>query len=86
MSPSVTDVQCRHVGILRPELRRRLDDLAGDATLNSKVRATLVELLPAGCGTRQGFARHLGISTRTLQLRLGEEGVTFQQLLGDLRE
>jgi AraC-like DNA-binding protein len=69
-----------------PELRRRLDDLAGDATLGSKVRATLVELLPAGAGTTHGVARHLGISTRTLQRRLGDEGVTFQELLADVRE
>ncbi|MCB1290796.1 MAG: AraC family transcriptional regulator ligand-binding domain-containing protein [Mycobacterium sp.] len=68
-----------------PELRRRLDDLDGDATLNSKVRAALIELLPAGSGSTQGVARHLGISTRTLQRRLGEEGATFQQLLADLR-
>jgi AraC-like DNA-binding protein len=69
-----------------PELRRRLEDLAGDATMGSKVRATLVELLPAGAGSTQRVARHLGISTRTLQRRLGEEGVTFQELLADVRE
>lgn len=69
-----------------PELRRRLNDLAVDATLGSKVRAALIELLPAGSGSTQGVARHLGISTRTLQRRLGDEGVTFQELLADLRE
>lgn len=69
-----------------PELRRRLDDLAGDATFGAKVRATLVELLAAGAGTTHGVARHLGISTRTLQRRLGDEGVTFQELLADVRE
>ncbi len=69
-----------------PELRRRLNDLDDDATLGSKVRAALIELLPAGSGSAQGVARHLGISTRTLQRRLGDEGVTFQTLLADLRE
>ncbi|MCP9272525.1 AraC family transcriptional regulator [Mycolicibacterium arenosum] len=69
-----------------PELRRRLDDLAGDATLGAKVRATLVELLPAGTGSTLGVASHLGISTRTLQRRLGGEGVTFQELLAEVRE
>lgn len=68
-----------------PELRRRLNDLAGDATLSAKVRAALIELLPAGSGSAQGVARHLGVSTRTLQRRLGEDGVTFQKLLADLR-
>ncbi|MGA5462140.1 helix-turn-helix domain-containing protein [Mycobacterium sp. NPDC050041] len=69
-----------------PELRRRLDGLATDATLGTKVRAILVELLPAGAGTTHGVARHLGISTRTLQRRLGEEGATFQEILADVRE
>lgn len=69
-----------------PELRRRLNDLDDDATLAAKVRAALIELLPAGYGSAQGVARHLGISTRTLQRRLGEEGATFQKLLADLRE
>ncbi len=69
-----------------PELRRRLNDLSGDATLSSKVRAALVELLPAGSGSTQGVARHLGISTRTLQRRLGEDGITFQELLAGVRE
>ncbi len=68
-----------------PELRRRLEDHDGDATSASKVRAALIELLPAGSGSTQGVARHLGISTRTLQRRLGEEGLTFQRLLADLR-
>ena len=69
-----------------PELRRRLNDLGDHASLGAKVRATLIELLPAGAGTTQGVAKHLGISTRTLQRRLGEEGVTFQKVLADLRE
>lgn len=69
-----------------PELRRRLDDLAADATLRAKVRAALVELLPAGAGTTHGVARHLGVSTRTLQRRLGEEDVTFGEILADVRE
>lgn len=69
-----------------PELRRRLDDLGADATFGSKVRATLVELLPAGAGSTHGVARHLGISTRTMQRRLGDEGVTFQELLAEVRE
>ncbi|MEC9323779.1 MAG: AraC family transcriptional regulator ligand-binding domain-containing protein [Actinomycetota bacterium] len=69
-----------------PELRRRLNDLGDDASLGAKVRAALIELLPAGSGTTQGVAKHLGISTRTLQRRLGEEGATFQKVLADLRE
>lgn len=69
-----------------PELRRRLDDLSGDTTMGAKVRATLTELLPAGAGSALGVARSLGISTRTLQRRLGGEGVTFQELLAGVRE
>lgn len=69
-----------------PELRRRLAQLDADASTAEAVRAALVELLPAGAGTTRRVARHLGMSTRTLQRRLGEEGVTFQGLLAGLRE
>ena len=69
-----------------PDLRRRLDDLDDDTTLAEQVRAALIELLPAGTGSAGGVARHLGVSTRTLQRHLGDEGTTFQTVLADVRE
>lgn len=69
-----------------PSLRQRLADLDTEATTAGKVRATLLELLPAGEGTTNGVARSLGVSTRTLQRRLAEEDTTFQDVLAATRE
>lgn len=69
-----------------PELRRRLSGLGQNATLVDRVRASLLEALPAGDATMGAVARKLAVSTRTLQRRLKREGTTFQGLLADTRE
>jgi len=68
-----------------PELRQRLSEVTRDASTAERVRATLLELLPAGQGTMQAVARSLAISTRTLQRRLLHERTTFQAVLTDTR-
>ncbi|HEX4247977.1 MAG TPA: AraC family transcriptional regulator ligand-binding domain-containing protein, partial [Pseudonocardia sp.] len=69
-----------------PELRRRLAELTDGATTTERVRAALLEMLPAGTATIQAVARELTVSTRTLQRRLRAESTTFQALLGATRE
>jgi AraC-like DNA-binding protein len=69
-----------------PELRRRLSDLEEATTTGDRVRAALLEMLPAGDASMAGVARELAMSTRTLQRRLREEGATFQAILDDTRE
>ena len=69
-----------------PELRRRLAELDADATTAERVHAVLLESLPSGQTAMEAVARRLGMSKRTLQRRLGEEGTTFSQLLGRTRE
>lgn len=69
-----------------PELRRRLSDLDAGTSVSGRVRASLLELLPAGDGSVQSVARELAMSTRTLQRRLNSEGTTFQDVLNDTRE
>lgn len=69
-----------------PELGRRLEQRAAGAPLAERVRAALLELLPAGTATMQAVARRLAVSTRTLQRRLREEGTTYQAALQDTRE
>jgi AraC-like DNA-binding protein len=69
-----------------PELRRRLADLDRGASVAERIRAALLELLPAGEASMEGVARELHVSTRTLQRRLKGEGTTFQALLSDVRE
>jgi AraC-like DNA-binding protein len=68
-----------------PALRQRLADLEKHASTVERVRGALVEGLPAGEVSMPAVCRKLGISTRTLQRRLQEEGSSFQQTLDALR-
>jgi AraC-like DNA-binding protein len=69
-----------------PELSRRLSALEAGATAVERVRASLLEALPAGEGSMEAVARDLAVSKRTLQRRLKGEGMTFQAVLNDTRE
>jgi AraC-like DNA-binding protein len=69
-----------------PELRRRLSELEAGTTVAERVRASLLELLPAGSGSMEGVAAELAMSTRTLQRRLKGEDTTFQAILDSTRE
>jgi AraC-like DNA-binding protein len=69
-----------------PELRRRLSELEAGAAVAERVRASLLELLPAGNGSMEGVASDLAMSTRTLQRRLKGENTTFQAILDATRE
>ncbi|MFI8619042.1 AraC family transcriptional regulator ligand-binding domain-containing protein [Acidovorax sp. NPDC077693] len=68
-----------------PALRQRLADLNRHATTADRVRSALLEALPAGGLSMQAVCRKLGVSSRTLQRRLQEEGTSFQQTLDNLR-
>lgn len=72
--------------LFESRLRQRLADLDADATITDRVRATLLEALPAGESSMDHVARKLAISKRTLQRRLREDGTTFQEVLADVRE
>lgn len=69
-----------------PALRQRLAELQTGATMAERLRAALLEALPAGQTSTQELARRLAVSTRTLQRRLSEEGTTFQEVLDATRE
>jgi len=68
-----------------PALRQRLADLDRHASTIERVRSALLEALPAGELSMEAVCRKLGVSTRTLQRRLKEEGSSFQQTLDALR-
>ena len=68
-----------------PALRQRLDDLEKHASTVERLRSALLEALPAGEVSMSAVCRKLGVSTRTLQRRLQEEGSSFQQTLDALR-
>ena len=71
--------------LFEPDLRRRLSEL--DATTTAeRVRAVLLELLPDNEATIERTAGHLGLSKRTLQRRLEDEGENFRALVNSTRE
>ncbi|MFC7494412.1 MULTISPECIES: AraC family transcriptional regulator ligand-binding domain-containing protein [unclassified Nocardioides] len=69
-----------------PELRRRLHNLQADVTVADRVRAALLEALPAGDPSIDSVTGSLAVSARTLQRQLKAEGTTFQAVLADTRE
>lgn len=69
-----------------PSLRRRLADLDRTASMEERVRSTLLEALPAGQVAMQDISRRLAVSTRTLQRKLQDEHTTFQNILDSLRD
>ncbi len=72
--------------IFEPELISRMQSLDKEAGFRERVRACLMKILASGEYAMADVAKHLSISTRTLQRRLQEEGTTFQKELDDLRE
>lgn len=66
-------------------LDEELQKVATSPTLQQQVRAAIAESLSEGVPKMRGVARGLGLSERTLQRRLGEEGVSFQQLVDSAR-
>jgi AraC-like DNA-binding protein len=69
-----------------PGLKQRLSELDHAATTFQRVRAALLELLPSGAASMEAVSKKLGISARTLQRRLNQEGETFQSVLNRTRE
>lgn len=69
-----------------PGLRQRLADLAGGAGTTERVRAALLDLIPAGLTDAEDVARRLAMSKRTLQRRLQQEGTSYKAVLGAVRE
>ena len=57
----------------------------GTATLRYKVEEILPGLLPHGRAAASEVARRLGMSSRTLSRKLGEEGTSFAEILDQLR-
>lgn len=70
----------------QPELQRRSTQLDARAPMRARVRAHLLECLPSGEATLQGIAVRLGVSARTLQRHLAEDGLTFRDVVQATRE
>ncbi|MBB6255426.1 AraC family transcriptional regulator [Nitrospirillum iridis] len=69
-----------------PGLRQRLSDLKKHASTIERLRSALIEALPAGEVSMPAVCKKLGVSVRTLQRRLQDEGSSFQQTLDAVRK
>jgi len=72
--------------IFEPTLRQRLSELQTSTSTSERVRAVLLEALPSGSGSIDSVSKRLAIGKRTLQRRLKNEGLSFQELLNRTRE
>ena len=69
-----------------PSLNKRLSALDEQASTGERVRAVLLEMLPAGMSSVDAVAQRLALSKRSLQRHLGDEGVSFQDVLNQVRQ
>ena len=69
-----------------PGLKSRLSELDAQASMHERVRAVLLETLPAGRSSIDAVAQRLALSKRTLQRHLADESVGFQDVLSDVRQ
>jgi AraC-like DNA-binding protein len=72
-------------GYLDHLAEQHLTALGGADTLHDQVRRRLWSELSAGVPSLEGVGRGLGMSPRTLQRRLRDEGTTFSAVLTQLR-
>ena len=68
-----------------PALQDRLSALQSGASMVEKVQGWLVENIASGRVTMAEAARDLGVSNRTLQRRLSDEGTSFKTVLAAQR-
>jgi AraC-like DNA-binding protein len=67
-------------------LKQRLSELDAQASMRERVRAVLLETLPAGISSIDAVAQRLAVSKRSLQRQLAEESVGFQEVLSEVRQ
>jgi len=67
-------------------LLRLLPQISGPEPIGDKVRRTITLLLPSGRASVDQVASHLGVSARSLQRRLDDEGLQFGELLSSVRQ
>ncbi len=73
-------------GYLDQLAEQRLSAVDHDATARDQIRNALWSVLPDGVPELESLARRLGMSGRTLQRRLRDEGTTYRDVLADFRQ
>jgi AraC-like DNA-binding protein len=66
-------------------VEKRVDTISGSSTVSDSVRRTIVRTIRYGAPRKASVARQLGMSTRTLLRRLGDEGTTFVAIVEGTR-
>lgn len=67
------------------ECRRVADKLGANPSIVEQVRARLTSAMDGGDTSMEGMARKLGMSARSLQRRLADDGTRYNDLLADVR-
>jgi AraC-like DNA-binding protein len=70
---------------LGPQVDHEIEQLKTQQSTSSRAKRVLKRLLGSQCVAIHEVAKELGMSSRTLQRRIGEEGTSFRQLLSDAR-
>ena len=68
-----------------PSLNKRLHELDSRAAMSELLKSAFFEAIPAGDVSLDSICKKLGVSSRTLQRRLNEEGSSFQKTLDQVR-
>lgn len=72
-------------GVLSERADALLKSLENSRTARGRVESLLMSILHTGDANMDMIAKKLGVSLRTLYRQLKDEGVTFEQVLDDLR-
>jgi AraC-like DNA-binding protein len=73
------------LGTVAPQLEAELSEQLAEKTFSEQAKGILKHLVAGHRPAIQDLARELHLSTRTLQRRLTEQGITFQRLLDEAR-
>ena len=73
------------LAVVAPQLEAELVEQLSHKTFSEQAKAILKRLVAGRRPGIQDLARELHLSTRTLQRRLTEQGITFQRLLDEAR-
>ena len=73
------------LAVVAPQLEAELKQQLAEKSFREQVKGTLKRLLAGERPTIEHVAQELRLSKRTLQRRLTEDGVTFQQLMEEAR-
>jgi len=73
------------LGVVAPQLEAELKQQLAEKSFREQVKGTLKRLLAGERPAIEHVARELRLSKRTLQRRLTEDGITFQELMEEAR-